>query len=152
MGAHVEDEAGIGPFSVFASNTHTRVGGSYRFGGKLAAADRHEEEGDIALARRDCAGRDHWRRGTVAAGAVVTKDVPDRAVVGGVPAKPLRSDPASAKPGDRARARRVGGSGRVPAYPGHWRALTPDRRRMVDGVESRGGSALASTCQEAGPN
>lgn len=90
-GVTLEDEVMLGPYTILASNNHTKRDGSYRFGPPSAAPIR--------------LGRGAWTGGHVvvtagvsigagaacAAGAVVTRDVPDHATVGGVPARELRA-------------------------------------------------------------
>jgi maltose O-acetyltransferase len=88
----LEDEAMLGPFTVLASNNHTKKNGSYRFG--------PPQKGRITMKRGSwtgahvviTAGVTVGKGSAVAANAVVTKDVPDDCVVAGVPAKVIKQD------------------------------------------------------------
>ncbi|MBI4716324.1 MAG: acyltransferase [Planctomycetes bacterium] len=88
-GVELGDQVMLGPYTVLATNNHTRVDGSYRFGGGAAAP--------IVLGRGSwtgahvviTAGVRVGDGAAIAAGAVVTGDVPDGVVVGGVPARPI---------------------------------------------------------------
>ncbi len=87
----VEDEAIFGPYCVIASGDHTRVNGSYRFG------EVHLEPIKIM---KGCwlgahvvltAGSNIGAGSLVAAGAVVSKDIPGDSLAGGVPARVIKN-------------------------------------------------------------
>ncbi len=86
----IEDEVMLGPFTVVASSNHTKQNGSYRYG--------TNERKKITM-RHGCwtgahavltAGVVIGKGSAVAANAVVTKNVQDNCIVGGVPAKVIR--------------------------------------------------------------
>jgi len=82
----LEDEVLIGPFVSITASDHLMKNGSYRFGG---FAEKPIVIGKGAwLAGHTCitAGVHIGKSCLVAAGAVVTKSVPDGTIVGGVPA------------------------------------------------------------------
>jgi maltose O-acetyltransferase len=87
----LEDEVSIGPFVTVAAGNHTMQDGSYRFG--------PYEFGRIRVGRGTwlCAntvitsGVTIGKGCVVAAGSVVTKDVPDYSVVGGIPARLIKT-------------------------------------------------------------
>ncbi len=87
----LEDEVTIGPYCVIASGNHTRKDRSFRYG--------PYEHGEIVIGRGTwlgahvtvTSGVTIGRGCLIAAGSVVTKNVPDDAVVGGVPGRILRT-------------------------------------------------------------
>ena len=89
----LQDQVMLGPFTVLASNNHTRQNGSYRFG--------PPQRGRITIKRGTWIGAHSvitcgvsiGKGSAVAANAVVTKDVSDNCVVAGVPAKVIKEDP-----------------------------------------------------------
>ncbi|NIP26892.1 MAG: sugar O-acetyltransferase [Phycisphaerae bacterium] len=82
----LEDETMLGPFTVLASNEHTKDKGSYRFGyprrEKITVGKGSWTGAHVTIK----AGVNIGPGSAVGAGAVVVKDVPDNCVVGGVPA------------------------------------------------------------------
>ncbi len=90
-GVSLDDQVMLGPYTVVVTTEHQRTNGSYRFG--------HTQSLPIQI------GRGSWTaahvvvikgvrigRGVlVAAGAVVTKNLPDNCIAGGVPARVLRN-------------------------------------------------------------
>ncbi len=99
-GVRIDDEVMFGPYTIVASNNHTKKEGSYRFGAP--------RPGTVVLERGAWTGAHVCitagvRVGTgaaCAAGAVVTRDVPPHAIVGGVPARVLRENvPDDPQPG-----------------------------------------------------
>jgi maltose O-acetyltransferase len=87
----IDDEVNIGPFVTLAAGNHTMRDGSYRFGpyefGRI-----HVGRGTWLCANSVITSGVTIGKGClVAAGSVVTKDVPDYSMVGGVPAKVIKS-------------------------------------------------------------
>lgn len=86
----LEDEVIIGPFVTVIAGNHSMRDGSYRFGpykfGRI-----HVGRGTWLCANTVIVSDVTIGKGClVAAGSVVTKDVPDYSVVGGVPAKLIK--------------------------------------------------------------
>lgn len=88
---YLDDEVVIGPFCSIVAGNHTSKDGSYRFGpydygtisiGKGTWLGSHVTITSNVKIGRGC---------VIAANAVVTKDVPDFTMVGGVPAKVIKS-------------------------------------------------------------
>jgi len=83
----IEDEVTIGPFCVIAAGNHTRKNRSFRYGPYAA--------GEITIGRGTwlgahvtvTSGVTIGQGCLIAAGSVVTTDIPDDSVVGGVPGK-----------------------------------------------------------------
>ena len=88
-GVTLEDEVMLGPYTILASSNHTKRGGSFRWApGRWAPIwmKRGAWTGAHVVVT---AGVTVGAGAACAAGAVVTKDVPDDAVVGGIPARPI---------------------------------------------------------------
>ncbi len=88
-GIELGDEVMLGPYTILATNNHTKVGGSYRYGPGSAAPIRLGRGSWTGAHVVVTAGRMVGDGAAVAAGAVVTEDVPANGVVGGVPARIL---------------------------------------------------------------
>lgn len=94
-GISLGDEVMLGPYTVLASNNHTKVNGSYRFGAGASAPirlGRGAWTGAHVVVTAGCTIGDG---AAIAAGAVVTQDVPADTVAGGVPARVIQSEKIS---------------------------------------------------------
>lgn len=84
------DEVMLAPYVVLADGNHTLYDGSYRYGPRATAPLTIGQGAWIAAHCTVVAGVSIGRGVLVAANSVVTSDVPDFRVVGGVPARVLR--------------------------------------------------------------
>lgn len=89
-GIILEDEVQLGPYSVLVTGDHTREGGSYRFGPSRLAPIRLCRGSWVAAHTTVTKGVTIGRGALVAANSVATHDVPDFAIVGGVPARVIQ--------------------------------------------------------------
>ena len=89
-GVTFEDQVMLGPYTLLASSNHTKKDGSYRFGPPRAAPIVMKRGSWTGAQTVVTAGVTVGVGAACAAGAVVTVDVPDHAVVGGVPAKVIQ--------------------------------------------------------------
>jgi len=85
----IEDEVMFGPYSINATGNHTMINGSYRYGKQHPAPVRINFGSWIGAGVIIMSGVTIGKSACCAAGCVVTADVPDYSVVGGVPAKIL---------------------------------------------------------------
>lgn len=90
-GIRFENEAMLGPYVCIVSSNHTFADGSARFGPGDPGMIVVGQGTWIASHATVMAGVTIGRSCLVAAGAVVTRDVPDEAIMGGVPAKVIGS-------------------------------------------------------------
>ncbi|MEZ9204131.1 DapH/DapD/GlmU-related protein [Vibrio splendidus] len=86
----LDDEVLIGNGASLTGSNHTKEGDSYRFGGFEKAEIVVKRGAWIAGNSSIMAGVTIGEGALVAAGAVVTKDVPANSTVGGVPAKVIK--------------------------------------------------------------
>jgi acetyltransferase-like isoleucine patch superfamily enzyme len=87
----VDDEVMFGPYCVIASSTHTRVDRSFRYGPADTAPIRVGRGAWIAGHVTVTAGTAIGEGTLVAAGAVVTGDIPADVVAAGVPARVVKN-------------------------------------------------------------
>jgi len=88
-GVTFEDQVMLGPYTILASSNHTLMDGSYRFGPPRMAPIVMKRGSWTGAHVVITPGVTVGAGAACAAGAVVTKDVPDYAIVGGVPARRL---------------------------------------------------------------
>jgi maltose O-acetyltransferase len=96
-GVALEDEVMLGPYTILASSDHTKQSKSFRWGPGRRAPILMKRGAWTGAHVVVTAGVTVGAGAACAAGAVVTKDVPDHAVAGGVPARILKT----AAPEDR---------------------------------------------------
>jgi acetyltransferase-like isoleucine patch superfamily enzyme len=102
-GIVLEGDNMLGPYTVVSSINHTMLDGSYRFGPGQYKPVRLGHGAWTGAGVKIMPGVKIGRGALCAAGCVVTKDVPDYSIVGGVPARVLAFvDPATGerKPAD----------------------------------------------------
>lgn len=87
----LDDEVVIGPYCCVVAGNHTMKDGSYRYGpydyGSISIGKGTWLAAHVTVTNNVAIGRGCL----IAAGAVVTKDVPDFSIVGGVPARLIKS-------------------------------------------------------------
>ena len=86
----IEDQVMLGPYSVVISGDHSRVGGSWRFGAALREPILIKRGAWVGAHGVVTKGVTIGAGSCVAAGGVVTEDIPDDVIAGGVPARVLR--------------------------------------------------------------
>lgn len=88
---YLDDEVIIGPFCSIVAGNHTSKEGSYRFGpydyGEIKIGKGTWLGSHVTITSNVTVGKGC----VIAANAVVTKDVPDFTMVGGVPAKEIKT-------------------------------------------------------------
>ena len=89
-GVTLGDQVMLGPYTVLASNNHSKKDGSYRFGEGSAAPITLQRGAWTGAHTVVTAGVTVGAGAALAAGAVAASDVPDHAVVGGVPARIIK--------------------------------------------------------------
>lgn len=92
------DEVMLGPYCVISSGNHTRQDGSFRYGPPDARPIRVGNGSWIGAHATLTAGVTIGEGSVIAAGAVVTRDIPSNVVAGGVPAKVIKELPLSTEP------------------------------------------------------
>jgi len=88
-GIILEDQVQLGPYAVLVTGDHTRERGSYRYGPSRLAPIRLCRGSWVAAHATVTKGVTVGCGALVAANSVATRDVPEFAVVGGVPARIL---------------------------------------------------------------
>ena len=91
-GITIEDEVLLGPYVVLIAGDHGLHNGSYRFGPGRRSAVRLRRGCWVGAHATVVKGATIGQGALVAAGAVANSDVPDFAIVGGVPARILCAD------------------------------------------------------------
>jgi acetyltransferase-like isoleucine patch superfamily enzyme len=86
----IEDEVMIGPNTIIVTGNHTMVGGSYRYGQNKKAPIRIGYGSWLAAGTKIMPGVTIGKGVLCAAGSVVTKNVENYKIVGGVPAKEIK--------------------------------------------------------------
>jgi acetyltransferase-like isoleucine patch superfamily enzyme len=92
-GIMLEDEVQLGPYAVLVTGNHTREGGSYRYGPSRLAPIRLCRGSWIAAHATVTKGVTIGCGALVAANSVATRDVPEFALAGGVPARVIERKP-----------------------------------------------------------
>jgi maltose O-acetyltransferase len=87
----VKDEVVIGPYCVLASENHTRQDSSFRYGVLEAAPITIGQGSWLGAHVVVTAGSEIGRGSSIAAGAVVTGDICDNTLAGGVPAHTIKA-------------------------------------------------------------
>ena len=89
-GVKIEDEVLFGPYSVIVTSNHTLLDKSYRFGVPIIAPISIKKGAWISAHVTILAGSNIGEGALVAANSVVSKNVEELSVVGGVPARKIK--------------------------------------------------------------